>query len=158
MHHQQLPFADDREKLRRSRIYGTAEFWQVYQNYVHSVQWKKLCTRVRQRAAGRCERCNDVALKPLEVHHITYERFQEEPLTDLQALCQPCHRMADIERERRNQQKYDDACDEGRYNAARNTYFTKKLGEDWVLDYCADPEGLSEEFNSWLEQKREAEY
>jgi hypothetical protein len=157
MHHQGLLFADDREKLRRSRIYGTTEYWQAYQIYIHSAQWKQLCRLIRERAAGRCERCGCLALKPLEVHHLTYDRFQEERLTDLQGLCKPCHGIADVERERRNQRKYDEACEEGQYYAARNTYFTKKYGEDWMLDYHADPEGLSEEFNSWLESK-EQEY
>jgi hypothetical protein len=96
MHHQGLLFAD-REKLHRSRIYGTAEFWQAYHSYINSPQWKKLCKLVRERAAGRCERCSCLALKPLEVHHLTYERFQEERLTDLQGLYKTCHIIADIE-------------------------------------------------------------
>lgn len=154
MQHQDSLFPEDREKHKRSLIFGTPEFRQAYARYITSTQWKKLGSAVRARAKGHCERCG-IATARLEIHHLTYERFQHELLTDLQGVCQPCHPIADREREKKNQQKFEAAREEGRYSAARDTYFTKKYGEDWHLHHDAEPERMDDEFDTWLERKKE---
>ena len=45
--------------------------------------------QVLRRAGWRCETCGRRA--PLDVHHLTYERFGNELLGDLRALCRECH-------------------------------------------------------------------
>jgi hypothetical protein len=63
--------AREREKERRSRIYGTPEFWFAYAQYMRSPEWRKLCGLVKKRAGNLCERsqpgcfCNG----RLSVHH-----------------------------------------------------------------------------------------
>jgi hypothetical protein len=150
-------FPEDRDKARRSRIYGTPEFWQAYREYIQSPQWKKLCRAVRQRAKNRCERCPPYLppARRLAVHHETYERFQNERLSDLELLCTPCHEAADRGRERRNKQAYEAAGEEAREAAWMNSFFTTKYGEDWWLHYGDDPEGMREEFDAWRERKRD---
>ena len=143
-------FQEDRKKQRRSEMFGTAEFRQAYRNHINSAAWKKLSKLVRRRANHHCERCGCVSIR-LEVHHRCYERFQNESLSDLQALCPSCHILRDQERRARNKRRFKQAGEEARYNAAMNTYLTKKYGEDW---YCGnDCEELEEEFEEWLESK-----
>ena len=156
MPRQQLLFPEDQEYYRKSRTYGTPEFRQAYAKYITSTPWKKLCKQLWERADGRCERCQRKP-KRREVHHITYDRFTCELLSDLQALCPDCHKEADEERERRNRAKFERACEEGRDRNAKNTYLTKKYGEDWESNYSYDQERLDDEAAAWLEEKRDRE-
>jgi hypothetical protein len=147
----------DREKERRSQIYGTPEFWHAYDTYTQSPQWKALCRQVKARAKNRCENCGDPFLpsRGFGVHHITYDRFRNERLSDLLFLCELCHRAADREREKRNQQAYEAAGEEAREAAWKNSYFTTKYGEDWWQIYGDDPQALEEDFQAWRERKQE---
>jgi 5-methylcytosine-specific restriction endonuclease McrA len=147
-------FPEDREKELASMIFGTREFRQAYSRYINSYAWKKRCKEVRRRANNRCERCGSLPIR-LEVHHLTYERFQNEPLEDLQALCPGCHLEADQEREAKNQERFEAAGREARYDNARDTYMTKKYGENWEMN-CGESE--YEEFDEWLERKQENEW
>lgn len=123
-------FSEDRDKERRrqewerqSRIYGTEEFWQAYAIYIRTSKWKKICAEVKKRARGRCERCGPNVIQvggPYQVHHLTYDRFMHERLSDLQHLCLNCHRIADRERERRNELAYQAAGEEARESAGMN--------------------------------------
>lgn len=60
-----------------------------YQAYLCSREWAEKREAVRRRAEGVCERCR--ALPMSAVHHLTYARKYNEPLEDLQAICQQCH-------------------------------------------------------------------
>jgi 5-methylcytosine-specific restriction endonuclease McrA len=60
-----------------------------YQRYLRSERWRLLRKQVLRRAGWRCECCGRRG--PLDVHHLTYERFGRELLGDLQALCRDCH-------------------------------------------------------------------
>ena len=60
-----------------------------YQAYLRSDEWKRLRTRVRRRARGRCERCH--VNQRTDVHHLTYERVGREELSDLIGVCGDCH-------------------------------------------------------------------
>jgi hypothetical protein len=64
--------ARDRERERRSHIYGTPEFHFAYAQYMKSLEWRKLCVLVKKRAVNRCERTepNGFCLGRLSVHHI----------------------------------------------------------------------------------------
>jgi hypothetical protein len=147
-------FYQDLEKERKSKIFGTPEFRQAYQHHINSSAWKKLCKEVRSRAHYMCERCGGFSVR-LEIHHISYERFRNELLTDLQALCKRCHEVADRERIAANQQKFEEAGEQARYENARDTYMTKKYGENWY-GHCGQIE--YEEFDDWLENKRDQEW
>jgi hypothetical protein len=94
----------------------------------------------------RCERCGYA--HELQLHHKTYERLGRELISDLEVLCHQCHEKADEERALQGQIRSETA----RYNAALDTYATKKYGENW--DFQHDPEQVAEEFDEWLERKQ----
>lgn len=61
-----------------------------YQFYMQSEAWD---AKRRQRLAidnYTCQGC-DRRNKPLDVHHVTYERFGRESMDDLLSLCRDCH-------------------------------------------------------------------
>ena len=60
-----------------------------YQAYLCSREWAEKKEAVRERAGGRCERCFIMSLEC--VHHLTYARKYNEPLDDLQGICNGCH-------------------------------------------------------------------
>ena len=147
-------FGEDREKERKSKIFGTPEFRAAYQRYINSSAWRKLRAEVLRRANRKCERCGNFSIY-LEIHHLTYERFCDELQSDLQALCKACHDLADRERVLVNQRKFEAAGEQARYENARDTYLTKKYGENWCLHWGPY---FDEEFDSWLERKNESEW
>jgi hypothetical protein len=67
------------------------EFRLMYEDYLRSDQWKQKRTPVLERAKGKCEVCelNDAT----DIHHNTYDHFGEEPLKDLDAVCDFCHKV-----------------------------------------------------------------
>ena len=60
-----------------------------YQRYLASREWALKREAIRQRANNHCERCKYGPFD--QVHHLTYEHKGDEPLEDLQGLCEPCH-------------------------------------------------------------------
>lgn len=62
-----------------------------------SDDWRHLRKIKLQFADHLCEQCRRPASpgNPLDVHHLTYDRFGgDELLTDLQVLCRECHEAA----------------------------------------------------------------
>lgn len=60
-----------------------------YSKYLRTAAWGERRRRVLSRAKGLCERCR---VRPAShVHHLTYQRLGNEPLSDLLALCWQCH-------------------------------------------------------------------
>lgn len=60
-----------------------------YQRYLASREWALLREQVRDRSSNHCEHC--CIAQQEAVHHLTYERVGREFLTDLMAVCNPCH-------------------------------------------------------------------
>lgn len=60
-----------------------------YQGYLASREWALKREAVRKRSGSKCERCKKNEMDA--VHHLTYIRIGNELLTDLQAICDPCH-------------------------------------------------------------------
>jgi hypothetical protein len=70
-------------RKRRKRMSG-------FQDYYYTAAWYARRDAVRARARGRCEFCR---WRPMQhAHHRSYERFGQEPLSDLMAVCGACHR------------------------------------------------------------------
>lgn len=69
---------------------GDGEPWHTpeYTAYLQSPAWQRVRARVLDRAKGRCETCGKPAT---QVHHLTYERLGHEYMSDLLAVCEPCH-------------------------------------------------------------------
>jgi len=69
-----------------------------YREYLLTPEWLRKRFLVLNRIAlNRCQLCN--APGPgLQVHHRDYSRLGSERMTDLIALCEPCHALADAQR------------------------------------------------------------
>jgi len=65
------------------------EWWDWYNQYLLTPQWKNIRDRVLRRASFRCEGCG--VAPATSVHHLTYKRVGKEMLFDLVAVCQKCH-------------------------------------------------------------------
>lgn len=84
---------DVQRKLNKLKPYKPALIiisTQQKQVYLKSPQWNTLRKIVLKRDNYTCQRCNINGI-PLEIHHITYERFTNENTSDLVALCRECH-------------------------------------------------------------------
>lgn len=63
-----------------------------YRAYISSPEWETVRQQRLEIDGRRCTGCGDDGThSPLEVHHLTYERFGHERLTDLLTLCRLCH-------------------------------------------------------------------
>jgi 5-methylcytosine-specific restriction endonuclease McrA len=66
----------------------------TYLTYIRSKKWKdkRLSFILLMKAAKSycCDICGSIS--GLDVHHLTYERFMDEDLYDLQLLCRKCHK------------------------------------------------------------------
>lgn len=76
--------ADNNEydKMRR--------WWIWYSQYLNSAVWQQKRKLVLKRANGICEACG--IERAIQVHHLTYDNVGAEPLWDLVAVCDNCHK------------------------------------------------------------------
>ena len=73
--------------IRQARV---AQLRKVpFEEYRLTPEWRARRHRVLFRAGKQCELCEEREF--LQVHHKTYERYGQELLTDLIALCRECH-------------------------------------------------------------------
>jgi 5-methylcytosine-specific restriction endonuclease McrA len=72
-----------------------------YLVYLKSDAWKKKRLEALAYYGESCGKCG-TAEKQLHVHHKTYKRLFDEPLEDLQVLCDTCHRRVHSKPERRS--------------------------------------------------------
>ncbi len=96
-----------------------------YYRYMASREWAEKREAVRERCGGYCERCGVNRFR--EVHHLTYERFGEELLTDLMGLCRECHEYVSAK------STYDPAKDVSFFVIAVNLSSWKRVIPDWYL-------------------------
>lgn len=61
-----------------------------YVRYIRSDAWKYKCELYWLKYGRWCKACKKT--DRLHVHHMTYDHFKREPLTDLVGLCYACHR------------------------------------------------------------------
>lgn len=121
---------------------------QEYAEYISSKEWRRLREKAIQDAGYRCQKCG--ASKwgaKLEVHHLTYERFKHEQMSDLIVLCETCHKGADAERKEQVQRDNARKLEAARFDG----WAAKVYGDDW-MDY-RDPEEVSERYSEWAERK-----
>ena len=60
-----------------------------YQIYLNSESWKSKRDKLFASVGEICADCGKK--KKLQAHHLTYDNFGNEPLSDLLALCKTCH-------------------------------------------------------------------
>ena len=121
-----------------------------YEKYIKSAKWKRISKDLKKQAGYRCAHCG-FSSATLEVHHLTYERFGNERMSDLVVLCKPCHDKADEKRVKERESRGE----ETRLNHAFGTYMEKKYGPDTILYATSDDH---EEFMDWLRNKQESGY
>lgn len=84
---------DAGEKIREISAEKHAEkrkaFFDLYESHLESQAWRSIRAAVIARSGGKCEGCKTAPVA--HVHHLSYENLGNEPLTDLEALCRPCH-------------------------------------------------------------------
>ena len=62
----------------------------IKEEYMSSAAWRVRRQKVLKRDNHPCQACGYYDI-PLDVHHLTYKRYTNEPLSDLVALCRDCH-------------------------------------------------------------------
>jgi 5-methylcytosine-specific restriction endonuclease McrA len=68
----------------------------TYRRHLRSPRWRYLKACIARSRGRRCERCG--ATYGLQLHHKTYIRLGHERPSDVELLCDSCHRRADLER------------------------------------------------------------
>jgi len=63
---------------------------EVWTAYINSAAWKEKRRQVLSRDKKKCVKCGSHRF--LNVHHLSYLHLGNEPLEDLQTLCNACHR------------------------------------------------------------------
>ncbi len=63
-----------------------------YAAYLRSAEWKRRRGLVLERDGYTCQKdgCVEIAS---DVHHLNYDNFGHEKLSDLESLCKDCHRV-----------------------------------------------------------------
>lgn len=62
-----------------------------YENYLKSDEWHYKRLIKAKQAKYTCEICGKKVSKGFHIHHKSYSHFENEPLTDLEFLCEDCH-------------------------------------------------------------------
>ena len=83
------------ELLQKPKVRWTRR---KYKRYLKSPWWRKKREEKFKSVAYLCERCGKAAT---EVHHKHYDSLGAEVLSDLEALCRPCHKKEHGIRRRR---------------------------------------------------------
>lgn len=78
------------KKWQIDRLQQSQEWWSDYNKYLKSEQWQLKRKAVLKRDGNLCQAC--LHRNATQVHHLTYDRVFDEPLFDLVAICEPCHR------------------------------------------------------------------
>lgn len=82
--------SDYSTKLREQSQNQERQAWfDWYNKYLSSPEWKAKRAEVLRRARGVCEGC--LNQEAVQVHHLTYKRVGNEMLFDLVAVCNDCH-------------------------------------------------------------------
>lgn len=87
---QSRAWEERQEQYRREKEEEDERWWQWYDGYLRTPQWRALRAKVFRRSGGLCEGCGE--RYAVQVHHLTYARVGREMLFDLAAVCEECHR------------------------------------------------------------------
>jgi predicted CXXCH cytochrome family protein len=84
-----------------------------YEEYLKSIEWKRLRKKAYMRAKGKCEFCGE---KAIEVHHVQYPKNgDKDSLDNLVAVCKKHHDLCHGIRKSKNKKivikKYKEFCD-----------------------------------------------
>jgi 5-methylcytosine-specific restriction endonuclease McrA len=80
---------DQSEQRKREAQIEREEFFRQHNEYLRSEKWREKRRRVLERDGGKCQAC--LNRDATQVHHLTYDHWQDEPLFELVAICDVCH-------------------------------------------------------------------
>lgn len=75
------------------------EWFEWYDHYLQSPEWREKSRAVIRRANGTCEGCGKRSAT--QAHHLTYAHVGDEFLWELRAVCTECHERAHADKEHR---------------------------------------------------------
>ena len=78
-----------REAFAANEAAKNQAWWDRYNAYLETPEWKRRRRAVLLRDEGMCQGCR--IRQATQVHHLTYERVGEEMLFDLVSICDQCH-------------------------------------------------------------------
>jgi 5-methylcytosine-specific restriction endonuclease McrA len=78
-----------REMQQRERLDQREDWFRQHNAYLRTPEWRARRAAVLKRAHGVCEGCG--VADATQVHHLTYEHWQQEFLWELVAVCDGCH-------------------------------------------------------------------
>ena len=118
------------------------KFWLThgYKAYISSPEWKAKRSQAFAIHGRVCALCGK---RGTHVHHLTYERFRAELVSDLQILCSDCHEGVEEGKTKERHLRGERA----KYMAGLET-FSEKLG-------YSDPHYAQEHYDEWLEDKEQ---
>lgn len=73
-------------KTKQDRAY----FYELYREYLKSEKWQSKRNLVMARDNYTCQ--SYLSANATQVHHKSYKNVFDEPLFDLVAICEPCHK------------------------------------------------------------------
>ena len=82
-------FDRERSEYLRKREQQSNAWWDNYERYMDSEDWKKRRAKVLQRDQFTCQAC--LNREADQVHHISYKHGYAAPLFELISLCTVCH-------------------------------------------------------------------
>jgi hypothetical protein len=82
-------WAAEQEEADRLRTEENAQWWEWYDGYLQTQEWRTRRALVLRRAQNICEGCGE--RQATQAHHLTYARVGHEMLFDLVAICDNCH-------------------------------------------------------------------
>lgn len=71
--------------------------WADHAAYMRSVEWKAKRAEYQRHRKWECRMCG--TKRGIQLHHLSYANWRNEPLEDLMALCQGCHELVHAHRE-----------------------------------------------------------
>lgn len=86
-----------RQQLEEDKRQESDEWWAKYEEYMASDTWQNKRLRVLARDNHLCQAC--CIRRAVQVHHLTYKHFRDEPLFDLISVCYRCHRRLHRDKE-----------------------------------------------------------
>lgn len=90
-----------RDRLNDLQPTKHTDFWQEYNAYLLTPEWQHRRAQVLKRDHHTCQACLNATAT--QAHHKTYDHIYNEPLFDLVAVCEDCHRaLTAMDRSRRN--------------------------------------------------------
>lgn len=83
--------------LQKERQRQSDEWWERYNAYLRSPEWREKSQAVLKRANFVCEGCGKA--RATQAHHVTYRHVGAEFLWELRAVCNACHERAHADHE-----------------------------------------------------------